>query len=166
MQTRRKLLMMAIGFGLAVPVFAEGEAQEATQPASTQASQPAAAAESKGESAATLKVDLKVAKDVKDREPVDVSTTFGADTEQVVGWSKIEGAKEPVEVKHVYALNGKEVASIPQQVKSSSYRTWTRKTVAGMPGKWTFSVQDASGKTLASTDFEVTGAAAAPAPAK
>ena len=132
---------------------------EKTAPAEKAAPAEKTATTAPSDSTAALKAEVKVAKEVQDREPVEPADSFSADTTQVIGWSRITGANEPVDIKHIWSLNGKEVASIPLQVKSSSYRTWTRKTVS--PGKWTFSVQTADGATLASKDFTVGGEAPA-----
>ena len=159
-------LAFLLAFCVASPLLAENAAPGT---ASNETAKPAAAPTAAGEAAApsatkSLKVEIKIGKGVADREATGVADSFTSDTEQLVGWTRIEGANEPVEVKHVWSLNGKEVASIPLEVKSSSFRTWTRKAVSGMTGTWNLSVKDADGHVLASKDVQVT-AAAAPAPA-
>ncbi|MCB4757287.1 MAG: DUF2914 domain-containing protein [Elusimicrobia bacterium] len=96
-----------------------------------------------------LRVDLKIGTGIENREPVGVAETFGEGMTQLVGWTYVRGATEPTEITHVWSCDGKEMMSVSLQVKSSSYRTWSRKNVSGMRGMWTIEVKDVSGKILA-----------------
>src|SRR5205823_10621794 len=80
---------------------------------------------------------------------------------KVVGWSKVEGAQEPTEITHVWIYKGNEIAAVPLSVKSSFFRTYSRKTVTSFVGPWTFQVKDSGGKVLAEKKFEVTASAPA-----
>jgi hypothetical protein len=111
-----------------------------------------------------LTAEIKIGTDLQDREVVGESTNFGTDVEKVVGWTRITGAGMPTEITHVWKRNGEEVSSVPLRVQSASYRTYSRKTIAGMPGNWSLEVKDANGNIIASKEFTVgAGAAAAPA---
>lgn len=116
------------------------------------------AEESATKAAASLKATLKVGTSVENKEIVGEAAEFPATTATVTAWSLVEGAATPTEIKHVWSLNGKEVASIPLQVQSSHFRTHSRKTVSGQAGAWTVKVVDADGKVLANVDFKVTAA--------
>lgn len=109
--------------------------------------------------ASTLTVEVAVGTGIENRTLIGESATFSADTPQVVGWSRIIGAKEPTEIKHVWKCDGKEVSSVTLGVQSSSFRTHSRKNLFGKTGHWTFQVLDVDGNVLASKDFEVTAAA-------
>lgn len=122
-------------------------------------SDPAAAASPVAD---TLTAELKIGADVQDREVVGEAASFGPDTETVVAWSRISGANMPTEITHVWKRNGEEVASVPLKIQSVSYRTYSRKTVAGLPGNWTVEVRDSAGNVIATKHFTV-GQTASPA---
>jgi len=178
-----RLGAMLLGLALVVPAFAaEGDSSNpapaqnsnanpakpdnpagATAPESMQApAEPKAAADTTDKKeAANLKADIKIGTGLENREATGVSESFNG-VSQVVGWTRIQGAAEPTEVKHVWLLDGKEQTEVSLPVKSSSYRTWSRKTITG-PGKWTLQVKDSAGNVVASKDFDVASVAAAPA---
>lgn len=144
----------------ATPVLAQDVAP-ASPPATLAAPVPAdaVAAEASAAVPAGLRVDIKLAKDVVDREPVEAGETFSVSAGQVVGWALIQGATEPTTIRHVWLFDGKEVATVAQEVKSARYRTWSRKKIGDRVGSWSFAVTDANGNTLASKSFEVTAPA-------
>lgn len=102
-----------------------------------------------------LKVDVAVGTAMENRKLVGTAETFPASTPQLIGWSRIVGAKEPTEIKHIWKVDGKEVSTVTLPVQSSSFRTHSRKSVNGRSGKWTFEVRDLDGHLLASKDFVV-----------
>lgn len=124
----------------------------------------AVAEEAQPSKAASLTAEIKIGTGIENREPIGVADSFGSETEQLVGWTYIKGATEPVEVKHVWIFEGQEMGAIPLQVKSSTYRTWSRKSVQGKSGKWTFELRDSAGQVVASKSFNV-GSATPAAPA-
>ncbi|OVE76620.1 hypothetical protein BVX98_05465 [bacterium F11] len=120
-------------------------------------------AEEKTKTADIVTVDAVIAKDVQDRQPVGEASSFSSDTETVVGWTLVKGAEEPIEITHVWSYKGEEMSAIPLNIRSSAFRTWSRKTLFGLTGTWTFEVKDPEGKVLATQTFEVTES---PAPTK
>ncbi len=106
-------------------------------------------------SSAALKAEVKIGTDIQDREPTGVSNSFDSGTLQVVGWTRVTGANEPTEIIHVWSYKGAEQSSVPLPVKSSSYRTFSRKSVIGQKGKWKLTVKDAEGRVIGSKDFEI-----------
>src|SRR5882672_5088960 len=111
---------------------------------------PAPAAES-----AALSFEIKIGTAVENHEVTGEADKFPADTAQLIGWSKVTGATEPLQISHVWKRNGEQAASVPLMVKSSPYRTYSRKTVTDMPGKWSLEVQDTNGKVLATKEVQV-----------
>lgn len=155
---RDRMRLTVVIAGLAVVGLVAGSRALEGQ-AGVDVSVPAAAGEPAAE-ASDLKVDVKIARGVENREPTEVGDSFPASLDQVVGWTRVQGASEPTEIRHVWSHEGKEVAELPLQVKSSSYRTWTKKSIAGQAGSWSLTVKDAAGNVLASKDFTVTADAA------
>jgi len=143
----------------AMPVLAQDVAP-VSPPATVAAPVPAeaVAAEASATVPTGLSVDVKLAKDVVDREPVEVGETFSVSVGQVVGWTLVHGATEPTTIRHIWSFDGNEVATVTIEVKSARYRTWSRKKIGDRVGSWSFVVTDANGNTLASKAFEVTAA--------
>ncbi len=103
-----------------------------------------------------LTVEVAIGTGVESRTLIGESAIFPADTPQVVGWTRILGAKQPTEIRHVWKCDGKEMSSVTLGVQSSSFRTHSRKNLFGKTGRWTLEILDVDGALLASKDFEVT----------
>jgi hypothetical protein len=136
--SHRSLITVLLSLVFITPVFGEAPAMEGS----------------------SLTADIAVGTGVENHEATGVSDSFSSDTEQLVGWSRVKGAAEPAEIRHVWSYNGKELDSIALNVQSSSYRTFSRKTVKGMPGTWTLEVKDNEGRLIGSKKVEVTAAGA------
>jgi len=106
--------------------------------------------------AAPLKAEIKIGTGIEKWDPVGVADSFPSDTDKVVVWTLVDGAVQPAEITHVWSYKGQEVASVKLQVKSSHFRTYSRKTVTGMVGAWRLAVKDADGRVVATKNFEVT----------
>lgn len=102
-----------------------------------------------------LTVEAMVGTGLENREVTGAADSFPASTEQLVGWCRVKGALEPMQISHVWLRNGEEAASVPLAVKSVSYRTYSRVTVAGRAGNWTLEVRDMDGAVLAKKEFDV-----------
>ena len=153
----KRLMILAAGALVAGSVLADNATSTGTVATDSPATVTSTSAEQ------DLKAELKVGTDVKDHEIVGEASSFPGDTDKVVAWTRVTGAAQPTQVFHVWKLDGKEMSKVTLNVQSASYRTYSRKSVAGNPGKWSVEVQDNSGKVLASKDFTVE-AGAAPAP--
>lgn len=105
---------------------------------------------------AELKVNLKVGTGIQNREPIGVGDSFPSKTPELVVWTQVLGATAPREIWHIWALNGKDVFRVRLWVKSSSFRTWSRKTLLGETGHWTVRIKDDTGNVLATTSFKTT----------
>jgi hypothetical protein len=101
--------------------------------------------------AAAAAADVKAAKAVEDREPVDVSDTFDAG-ETVWIWSRVEGAKDTT-VRHVWKRGDTELSSVPLKIGSNRWRTFTRRTVAA--GQYTVEVVSEDDQVIGQVAFTV-----------
>lgn len=104
---------------------------------------------------AEMAVEVKVGKSLVDRVPQDVAESFSADTVQLVGWCRVKGATEPVEIYHRWRRDGKDEAMMKLPVRSSSYRVWSFFAPKGRTGSWTLEVLDWDKNVLATTSFEI-----------
>jgi hypothetical protein len=95
--------------------------------------------------------EVKAAKGVENKEPVEEGTSFAAG-DKVWVWSRITGAANTT-VKHVWKKNGQEIwfASLP--VKGNRWTTSSRRTV--QPGQYVVEVQGEDGSVLGSVSFDV-----------
>ncbi len=115
-------------------------------------------------SGSNLKVEIKLGTGIENRQVTGEADSFDATTSQIIGWTLIEGANEPVDITHEWLLNGETTSTVPLSVKSSRFRTFSRKSINGRTGSWEFRVKDAGGAVIASKKFEITAAAATPIP--
>lgn len=105
-----------------------------------------------------LTAEVKVGKDVKDREVVDPGQEFPADVGSLVAWSKVTGAPAGAKttMKHVWFRDDKQVAEVELTVGGSPWRVWSQKKVApGMAGSWKVEVHGPDGATIGSATFTV-----------
>ncbi|MFC1856043.1 DUF2914 domain-containing protein [Thermodesulfobacteriota bacterium] len=110
------------------------------------------------EGEATLSVlELKMALDVVEREPVEVSEAFGADVERVYCFSKIKVDEDAASIFHVWYFNGEKVTQVELNVKRSpGFRTHSNKAIMNhQKGAWKVEVQDSEGNVLQAIEFTV-----------
>jgi len=99
-------------------------------------------------------VDMKFAKSVENKEPVDVSTFFPSTVKKVYCWTKIRAFKVPTYVVHEWYYKGKLMASVKLDIKSNLFRTWSSKRILPTwKGNWRVIVKDANGSVVASKEF-------------
>ena len=67
-------------------------------------------------------------------ELVGAAAEFPAGTAQVWCWTRLAAKSAPIEVKHVWSLDGKPMLEVPLKLNYASGRTWSHKNVR--PGAW------------------------------
>jgi hypothetical protein len=120
----------------------------AQSPAAPPATQPSQAAPSSSGAAA----EVKAAKGVEKREPVEPGTTFEKGT-TVWAWSLVTGA-EGTTVKHVWKKDGVEVWHANLKIGSKKWTTYSRRKLT-KPGAYSVEVVGEDGSTLGSVDITV-----------
>lgn len=91
---------------------------------------------------------------VQDRVPVGVADSFPSDIFSVYCFTRIVGADDTTTVVHRWYHGDTRVAEVELVVKSSNWRTWSRKRM--MPewsGQWKVEVVAADGSVIASKEF-------------
>jgi hypothetical protein len=101
--------------------------------------------------AAGASAEVKAAKNIVDREPVEEGTSFTAG-EKVWIWSRVHNAKDTT-ITHVWKFNGDEIWTATLDVKSSRWTTYSRRTVRA--GQYEVVVQGQDGAVLGSVSFSV-----------
>jgi hypothetical protein len=99
-------------------------------------------------------VRMVLCRDVKDRDPdQEITTAKVGDT--VVGWTQIRSGLGEVTVTHRWLHETENLGDVPLSVKSSPWRTWSRKTLSE-PGNWKWQVLNSQGAVLKEVAFAVT----------
>lgn len=142
MNIRSHLIALATALSLAL---AAGMAH-AGDPAPAQDQAPAQAPEAGQPSA-----EVKAAKGVENREPVEEGTSFAAG-DKVFIWSRILNAQGAT-VEHVWKKDGKEIWKATLAVKSNRWTTHSRRRVSA--GQYEVVVQTTDGTQLGSVSFTV-----------
>jgi hypothetical protein len=142
----------------------EGEAsaeaaapKEAEEPAAAPAAAAAAeeAAEEPAESDHVEVVELKLAKSLENREPVDEGTSFETGG-RVYTWVKLKVKEDETTIKMRWSVDDKPIfTSEAITVKRSpSWRTWLTKTLT-RAGDWKVEILDADDKPVHAANFTV-----------
>ena len=91
---------------------------------------------------------------VKDRAPIGVADTFPADIFSICCYTRILGAKDTVAVVHSWHRGGRRENDVKLDVRSSQWRTWSRKKMAPqLRGDWRVDVVAPDSSIIASKKF-------------
>ena len=104
----------------------------------------------------SVTAEAQICTAIEERMPVGTAATFTADVERLYLWCRITGAVDTTVVSHLWLYEGKEMATVELPVRSTSWRTWSSKTI--LPewiGQWEVRVLDAEGEVLRSTSFTI-----------
>ena len=98
-----------------------------------------------------------ICSDVEDRMPAGVGNTFSWSTHRVYVWSLVQAKHLPSEIRHIYYFEGRKVSDVALSVRSSSWRTWSYKTISNKryEGSWRVDIASAEGQVLRSLYFEI-----------
>jgi hypothetical protein len=98
-----------------------------------------------------------ICRDVINREPVDVGTSFEASVGKLYCLTKIIGAAGPTEITHVWYFGNSERARVSLDVNSASWRTHSSKIIqAHEVGAWHVDVLGPADELLQTFDFTIT----------
>ncbi len=103
-----------------------------------------------------MTVEAQVCTAIEERIPSGTATAFGADVDKLFLWCRITGAVDTTVVSHLWLYEGKEMATVELPVRSTSWRTWSSKTILPeWTGQWEVRVLDTDGEVLSSTLFTI-----------
>jgi hypothetical protein len=129
--------------GLVGVVHAEDKAKPAAK------AKPDAKAKTEGKEG--LDIEVKFAKTVESRQPVDPSNA--AEAGKLYCWNLVKGGDGDFKIFHVWYREGKKVRRQGLQVKGKKWITWSFHNVT--PGAWKVEITDAGGSVLQTADFTV-----------
>jgi hypothetical protein len=110
-----------------------------------------------GQEPAVLEVvSPAVCKNVENLTCVDSQNEFSMPVDKLYCFTRITGAVEDTEITHVWYYGDVERFRISLNVRSSSWRTYSSKTIqAHETGKWRVDVLDSSGTVLKTIPFTI-----------
>ncbi|MBN1847870.1 MAG: DUF2914 domain-containing protein [Deltaproteobacteria bacterium] len=100
--------------------------------------------------------DAVICQDVVDRTPVESGFVFSNDIGKVYCFSRVVGAKTDTQITHNWYFNDVQVASVPLNVRSNNWRTYSSKKV--MPeykGNWKVEIVAQDGQVLKQLTFTI-----------
>jgi hypothetical protein len=102
----------------------------------------------------SVEVELVIAREVVERQPVGATESFPGDIGQLAAWTRVTGAANTT-IEHVWRhLEYEFVVSL--NIGGSPWRTWSTKVIPPeWNGDWTVEVRDANGTVLATAHFTV-----------
>ena len=99
---------------------------------------------------------IEIGTAVENREIVGADSSFAPTVENLFCFTKINGAQDTTEVYHVWFYKDEEKARTPLTIRSSSWRTWSSKTILeSWTGPWRVAIEDQNGNVLAEKSFTV-----------
>lgn len=114
----------------------------------TLAALPALAAEEQAATQLSIE-EAVICRDVIDREPVGQADVFPKDLKKVMCFTRVVGSNEPTEIYHNWFYGEKMVASVPLNVASSNWRTYSSKTILPeYTGEWKVEIISRDGEVL------------------
>ena len=138
----------------AIVVSAEGAAVTA-EPLPSRAAVSAASKPARAKTALRV-VEAVFCTAVKDRNPQGVGDTFDSSVKKVFFFTRVQGAKTPTTMSHVWYWKEKKMADVPLAIRSEKWRTWSSKRIdRSWKGHWAVKVLDANGAVLITKDFQI-----------
>ena len=99
---------------------------------------------------------IEIGTAVENREIVGADSTFSPYVENIFCLTKVTGAQDTTEIFHVWFYEDEEKARTPLSIRSSSFRTWSSKTILeSWTGSWRVAIEDLDGNVLAETSFTI-----------
>jgi len=101
-------------------------------------------------------VRFVIARDVKDREPVDIVDVLPASTDKAYCFLEVKDVSADTDAEFVWYLGDKEMRTTSVTLKQGPrWRTYANKTINGLRGDWRVDIRDANGTILKSVNFKV-----------
>tara|TARA_Y100001970_G_scaffold291600_1_gene429394 strand:+ start:724 stop:1467 length:744 start_codon:yes stop_codon:yes gene_type:complete len=102
-------------------------------------------------------IDIKICKNIKNRNPVGVKNVFPNTVDSLYCFTKIQNLGSKKEVRHIWFYENQVMTQVRYNVKkSNTYRSWTKKTISSFQvGNWRVEVQDKHGTIIGSKRFKI-----------
>lgn len=114
---------------------------------------PAAAQEAMPQAGMTVAMDV-LATAVENRSPVEAAAPIKSDVGALIYFTEVHGG--PGTIQHVWIWKGRTMATVPLEVRSSRFRTWSSKRIQPeWLGEWRVEARTEDGKVLSFKEFVV-----------
>ncbi|MBI2201960.1 MAG: DUF2914 domain-containing protein [Armatimonadetes bacterium] len=91
---------------------------------------------------------------IENRQPVEANGQITADVGQLFYFTDVQGG--PGTIQHVWIWQGRTMATVTLEVKSSRFRTWSSKRIQpDWKGQWRVEARTSDGAVLSFKDFEI-----------
>jgi len=108
------------------------------------------------ETSPLLAAEAAICRNVVDRQPVGVGSSFESSVEKLYCFTKITGARNSIEISHNWYFEDTLKATVTLPVRSSSWRTYSSKRIQYQEiGNWHVDVTGPEGKILKTLEFKV-----------
>ena len=98
---------------------------------------------------------IAIAKNIVNKEPVGVSDTF-YNPDKLYCFTEVKTDKYPTKIVHIWLYNDNIIAEVPLDVKSSTWRTYSSKTIyRNWKGNWKVEVYSEEGKLIDAKSFKI-----------
>lgn len=99
-------------------------------------------------------VDIKFAKEIKNKEPVNVSNVFPNNIKKIYCWTKVKAFKVSTYIIHEWYYKDRKMASVKLTITYPLFRTWSSKRIIpSWTGNWKVVVKDENGNIIATKSF-------------
>jgi type II secretory pathway predicted ATPase ExeA len=113
--------------------------------------------ENKGTASSLTVEEGVICRDVYQRKPLIVGSSFEASVGTLYCFTKIVGARSPIEITHVWYFGNTERARVSLAVRSSTWRTYSSKVIQSQDiGNWHVDVLGPEGEVLRTLRFKIT----------
>lgn len=100
--------------------------------------------------------DIAIATSVVNRTPEGTGTAFPSNVNKLFCFTKIEGAKQPTNIRHIWYYRDKIMAEVTLPIASSNYKTFSSKSILPeWKGEWKVDILSSEGASLASITFNI-----------
>lgn len=99
--------------------------------------------------------EIQICEAVENKEPVGTGTVFSDDLDKIYCFTKIAGAEDTTYVNHIWYFGDEEIVRVNLPVKSSSWRTWSSKTLNMGSGKGHVEIVSEGGDVLGKVNFVI-----------
>ena len=91
---------------------------------------------------------------VENRQPVEATAPIQSGVGELFYFTEVHGG--PGSIQHVWIWQGRTMATVPLEVRSSRFRTWSSKRIQpDWTGQWRVEARTADGKVLSFKEFVV-----------
>lgn len=104
-----------------------------------------------------IRLNIKMARDIEERMPVEVDTLFGSKVGRVYCWSSVaRPISDEDTIYHIWNYEGKQESRVPLEITSPTFRAYSFQTIRPeQTGEWTVYIIDKQNNVLGISKFKI-----------